>query len=147
MPRTYTRRYSPEERFWCKVDPCRTDGCALWLGVTNGSGYGQFWLNGKMTYAHHFLVGLPPKGLEWDHVRELGCSHRNCAWPEHLELVTHRENTLRGNTIPATHALKTHCPQGHAYDEPNTRVSNGKRYCRACAAARMARKRRQKVVA
>jgi len=34
-------------------------------------------------------------------------------------------------------ALVTHCPQGHEYDEANTYVcSQGKRQCRACAAAR-----------
>lgn len=29
-------------------------------------------------------------------------------------------------------ALATHCPQGHPYDEENTRVSRGRRHCRAC---------------
>jgi site-specific DNA-cytosine methylase len=27
---------------------------------------------------------------------------------------------------------KTHCPQGHPYDEANTSVWNGYRYCRTC---------------
>lgn len=30
------------------------------------------------------------------------------------------------------HAKKTHCSQGHAYDEANTRIYRGMRYCRAC---------------
>ncbi len=31
-------------------------------------------------------------------------------------------------------AEKTHCPKGHPYDESNTYVLNGKRYCRRCTA-------------
>jgi len=34
------------------------------------------------------------------------------------------------------HRAKTHCPQGHPYDEANVRLKNGKwRVCRACAKA------------
>lgn len=44
-------------------------------------------------------------------------------------------------------ARKTHCPQGHAYDEANTLVYNGGRYCRACAAERMRVKRRELISA
>jgi hypothetical protein len=29
-------------------------------------------------------------------------------------------------------ALRTHCPQGHPYDEANTRYWRGQRRCRAC---------------
>jgi hypothetical protein len=38
---------------------------------------------------------------------------------------------------------KTHCPQGHPYDEKNTRWYQGKRYCRICnrKGARRASKR------
>lgn len=31
---------------------------------------------------------------------------------------------------------KTHCPSGHEYDEPNTRLYSGRRYCRTCDRAR-----------
>lgn len=86
-----------EVRFWSHVDPCRTDGCALWLGGRTSDGYGVLRFGGKGGLAHHFLVGRPPKGLEWDHVKERGCTHRNCVWPAHLELVTHAENIRRGD--------------------------------------------------
>lgn len=29
-------------------------------------------------------------------------------------------------------AERTHCPQGHPYDEANTRIYKGRRHCRAC---------------
>lgn len=33
-------------------------------------------------------------------------------------------------------ASKTHCPQGHPYDDINTKWYQGRRYCRACKRAR-----------
>lgn len=120
---------TPEERFWSKVDPCRTDGCALWLGALQPSGYGVF----DKKSAHSFLVGRAPDGLQWDHVRERGCLHKNCVWPDHLEAVTCRVNILRSDGPAAKNAVKTHCPQGHAYDLLNTSFSTkGHRYCREC---------------
>ena len=49
------------------------------------------------------------------------------------------ENTRRGDN----HQLrKTHCPQGHPYDEGNTYVwITGQRYCRACHRDRTRRSR------
>lgn len=129
-------KYTDEQRlaaFWSKVDPCRTDGCALWLGSLNESGYGWFWNGERMILSHCFLVGLAPKGFEWDHVRARGCTHRNCIWPEHLELVTHAENIRRGYSLASGHAKKTHCPKGHPYDEVNTYLYRGGRLCRACS--------------
>ena len=134
---------TPKQRFWSKVDPCRTDGCALWLAGTTRHGYGRINIEGKDVLAHHFLVGKPPKGLELDHVKARGCTHKNCIWPEHLELVTHRTNLLRGDGIAAQHARATHCPQGHPYDETNTYIYHEKRACRICrsSAAKAWRKR------
>jgi len=36
------------------------------------------------------------------------------------------------DTGPRGNATKTHCRAGHAFDDANTYVSNGKRLCRAC---------------
>lgn len=38
----------------------------------------------------------------------------------------------RGCPIPLAYAKRTHCPKGHPYDEANTYVHRGHRYCRAC---------------
>src|SRR3990167_712477 len=127
---------TPEERFWTKVDPCRTDGCALWLGSTTKNGYGKFGLGSKVILAHTFLIGKAPIGLGWDHVRERGCTHRACVWPGHLELVTRLENINRGAKARPNLA-KTHCPQGHAYEGENLYVNpkTGRRHCRTCRLA------------
>ncbi len=136
QPNGYTtgtlKARSPEERFWSHVDPCRTDGCALWLAQVDPNGYGRFYpADGVAILAHHFLVGKPEKGMHWDHVKARGCTHRNCVWPEHLEQVTPQENTRRSDAGKFWSA-KTHCPSGHEYTPANTRLYKGRRFCRMC---------------
>lgn len=111
------------------------DECWLWTGTTNPAGYGQLSRRrpGPSVLAHRFiyewLVGPIPEGLELDHL----CRVHSCVRPDHLEPVTHAEN-MRRSLAYRTH--KTHCPQGHPYDEANTYVYRGRRNCRACAVAR-----------
>lgn len=111
--------------------------CWLREASLDNHGYAVFNFtseNGKRkSKAHQFgyeLVWGPiPDGYEPDHL----CRVKACCRPSHLESVTHRENMLRGNTIAAKFAAKTHCPQGHPYDEANTyRTSKGYRQCIAC---------------
>jgi hypothetical protein len=109
------------------------DGCWLWTGAINASGYGGVNINSKYYVAHRvsyeYLLGPVPEGLFLDHL----CRVRNCVNPEHLEPVTHKENALRGMSPFAKNARKTHCPKGHRYDEINTRLTSRGRSCKACA--------------
>lgn len=134
--------------------------CWVWNGELDKAGYGKAYLYGRRSLAHRLayerLVGPIPPGLELDHVRER-CSSRACVkavadevGPAHLEPVTHRENTLRGDTIPAANLAKTHCSEGHPFDAANTyREPSGARDCRTCrrlrAAKYNARKRAERV--
>jgi hypothetical protein len=78
-------------------------------------------------FAYEELVGPIPEGLTLDHL----CRNPPCVNPDHLEPVTQAENRRRAA------AAITHCPQGHEYDEKNTRIdSKGARVCRACVNAR-----------
>jgi hypothetical protein len=120
-----------EERFWKKVE--KTETCWLWTGGKTMSGYGVFYDDGRQRmayrYAYERFVGPIPDGLEIDHV----CRVRACVNPAHLDVVTHRENMLRGNTTVAANAAKTHCLRGHPFDLLNTRLTpSGKRRCRIC---------------
>ena len=137
-PRT-RKVYSPAS-FWGAVT--KTEGCWLWSGADNGNGYGTVYVNGRKTYAHRVSYemahGPIPVGLQIDHL----CRVRNCVRPEHLEVVTPRENNLRGESPAAQQSRRTHCPQGHAYDETNTWVSKtGHRSCRTCTTERSRRQR------
>jgi hypothetical protein len=122
------------DRFWSKVDRSGGDeSCWLWTASTTPAGYGQFRVGAAPQYAHRLswvaANGPVPDGLELDHL----CRVRRCVNPRHLEPVTTKENSLRGQSFAAINARKTHCPQGHPYDEANTiRSKSGARLCRAC---------------
>ena len=115
-----------QERFWSKVE--KTPTCWLWTGSCNPKGYGQFRVGKKKPGAHRvayeWLVGPIPEGMQLDHL----CRVRNCVNSDHLEVVTNLENNRRGER-----ANRTHCKQGHEYNEENTyRHPDGWRDCRAC---------------
>lgn len=123
------------------------ENCLLWAGRKDSSGYGRFDLDSGVSIAVHRFVyqimhgEVLPDDMQVDHVCHTlavqrgtceggdDCRHRLCCNPQHLEFVTASENTIRQN-----HAgrRKTHCPKGHEYTPENTRVGNGKRYCRQC---------------
>ncbi len=123
-----------DQRFWIKVDKDgpisdfapQLGNCWLWTAGLNTYGYGQFQTATRVPMlAHHFLIGKPPKGLEWDHL----CRVHNCVRPTHLELVTRPENIRRG----ARGVLLTRCPQGHEYTPENVWLDKrGHRHCREC---------------
>jgi len=123
---------SPEERFWGKVARGDSDECWLWSGALNEHGYGLLWLNGRQVRAHRYayelLVGPIPKRLTLDHL----CRNRSCVNPAHLDPATLRENILRGVGITAQAARKTHCKNGHPFDETNTIYERAGRRCRTC---------------
>lgn len=118
---------------WSKVN--KTETCWLWTGQLDISGYGQILRNGKLFKTHRvayeLLVGPIPEGLTLDHVKDRGCQHRSCCNPAHLESVTNTVNILRGDSIAANNARKTHCKRGHELDGLNNR---GQRFCNVCTA-------------
>jgi hypothetical protein len=98
------------------------DGCWLWKGPTreaNGSIYGRARWNGRMQQAHRVFYELAnnpiPEGFQCDHL----CGRTLCVNPDHIEVVTGRENTLRGNGPTAQNARKTHCLRGHLLEGEN----------------------------
>lgn len=126
--------------------------CWIWTASTMRGGYGQFRVEpapaakrGAHRVAVELLVGPIPKGCEPDHLCRTTACVKAVAdehGPAHLEVVTRRENLLRGETMPAMRARITHCPAGHLYDEENTyRSKRGERHCRRCHRERQAKRR------
>jgi hypothetical protein len=137
MPRSYPPL---EERFWAKVE--KTEGCWNWVGARNAQGYGHFRLNGWIQKAHRvslMLAGRPvPNDLTVDHL----CLNKSCVRPNHLEIVTAGENSLRGGNPPAQNARKTHCMRGHELAPDNLIKTNTRsRWCRTCHNERSRRAR------
>lgn len=114
------------EKFERYVD--RSGNCWVWTGYRYSNGYAVITAGQKQvlchrwSYEHH--VGPIPDGLVIDHL----CRNKACVNPGHLEPVTPRENTRR--------AMRTHCVNGHPFDDENTWVYRGKRYCRECRRVR-----------
>jgi hypothetical protein len=148
MPRPYRR--DPMARILAHVEPEPNTGCWLWSGRANAAGYGTVTFRRRDQLAHRVafeLLRAPiPAGLVLDHL----CRVRCCVNPDHLEPVTQAVNVRRAEqSISQVNVAKTHCPQGHSYDQRNTgtRIDRGgipARKCRTCNRLAEAERRRQR---
>ena len=118
------------------------ESCWRWIGGSRTKGgYVRITAGGRGVMAHRWafelLVGPIPEGLTIDHL----CRVTDCVNPAHLEVVTQRTNIVRGDGPAARNVVKTHCPQGHPYDETNTyRRPDGGRDCKLCINERSRRR-------
>lgn len=115
------------------------DDCWLFAGYVGSDGYGvigSHLTNSRKAHRvmYEATIGVIPAGLVCDHL----CRIRQCVNPQHIELVTDKENILRGQGATAKNAVKTHCPHGHKYTQANiiwiknTVYGTLTRRCRAC---------------
>jgi hypothetical protein len=137
------------ERFACKVNrwgpqsPFVLGRCWEWTASCGSHGYGQIRdEEGTNRLAHviafEWEFGPVPKGMTVDHL----CEFLKCVNPTHMEAVTRGENVLRGHSLPALNARKTHCKRGHRLAGANVLLVKrpGKtpgRQCRTCRSAYM----------
>jgi hypothetical protein len=111
-------------------------GCWEWTAGKSSDGYAMMYLEGKMIYSHrwsyeYYNTAIPSKYII-DHL----CRVRHCVNPNHLEAVTSKENTRRGDhsRMGWNNKEKTHCPNNHEYSKENTYIKNKKyRVCATCA--------------
>lgn len=107
MTRWYKPAGSPVtlDTVWSRVN--KSDECWIWLGSTNGKGYG-FMRVGKKSVGVHRIVyelvhGHIPEGMLVLH----RCDNPTCCRPEHLFLGTYSDNgidmTAKGRNIVQTH--------------------------------------------
>lgn len=113
----------------------KTKSCWEWTGCKS-SGYGVTYKDGRQVYAHRLMyemyVSKIPQGLVCDHI----CRNRSCVNPKHIEIVSIKENVLRGFGLAAENAKKKVCKYGHKFTKGNTTINvyKGKirRQCKTC---------------
>lgn len=118
-----------EQRFWSKVQ--KTATCWDWTASLR-SGYGVVRIDGTQLLAHRVAYEILVENIEPGMVIDHLCRNTKCVNPEHLEVVTVRENTLRGKGITAELARQTCCLNGHPFNEENTYTNVHGRHCRKC---------------
>lgn len=137
---------STSARFWLKVMVGSVNECWPWMGRLDSHGYGQFDDDDRKSIrAHQFSYrekrgSLPPSGIHLDHkchpidgscVGGIGCLHRRCANPDHVEPVTRLENALR-SVKAARRDARAVCGNGHALTQANTYMHGESKACKVC---------------
>lgn len=109
------------------------DKCWVWVGARDKDGYGNFCVGKKkyskahiFSYALHF--GIIPVGLQVDHK----CVNPSCVNPNHLQLLSGKENNEKSTSPSALNKRKTHCKRGHHLYGDNIVKKNGRRICISC---------------
>lgn len=127
----------------CIPEP--NSGCWLWLGATAANGYGHIRYNHKLHTVHALSYqvagGILLPGEVGDHL----CRVPGCINPMHIEAVSPSENVLRG-LRGTLRPIRTHCPNGHSYEDETRYEYGGATFCRQCgrnAGARYRAKKRQ----
>ena len=118
-----------------KQNTGNTNACVPFNGPISDQGYGRVYIgNGRWKRAHvvawERVNGPVPAGKQLDHL----CRNRACVNLSHLEPVTSRENTLRGEGPTAVNAHKQSCKRGHEFTAENIYWRGHHRECRTCKA-------------
>jgi hypothetical protein len=118
----------------------KSTDCWEWIGVKNYKGYGRFSIYEKPIsaggHAHRFsymiFKGNIPDCMTVHHK----CENKSCVNPDHLELMTEKENRKLSGCWSAVNSRKTHCKNGHEFTKENIyyHFRNGsiRRHCKIC---------------
>ena len=135
-----------KERLLAQIE--EINGCWLWNGGLNSTGYGRMFRDGRYVFVHRLSyevhVGPIEGGLHVLH----HCDTPRCVRPEHLFLGTMSDNMLDASAkgrLPCLNSYerqRTQCDSGHVYTLFTMKKDkNGYRICTICLARKRERKR------
>jgi len=133
-----------QETFWGLVDIPLGDGCWIWRGPKYDLGDGTvsfygIW-NGKFVHRTSFLWahGFVPQGKRrGTYIVAHTCDNGLCVNPEHLVLMTHKQNTqdaIQKGRFTQRRPKQSHCYRGHELTPENRYRGVGA--CKKCQAIR-----------
>ena len=112
------------------------DECIVWAGGKSSAGYGETWVNKRVTLVHRWAYEqahgpIPPGGV----IHHL-CHNRACYNVAHLHLCANQAEHVRldhtGRHYAKAQARLT-CKHGHPWTEANIYLTPaGERTCREC---------------
>ena len=76
-----------------------TEYCWLWKGNINTVGYGEFYNTSNTRFAHRFSFQYHGKSIPDKYVINHKCNIRCCVNPNHLNVMTQKQNCKIKNTI------------------------------------------------
>lgn len=125
-------RSTVTERFTRKL-VALPSGCIEWVGCLDRGGYGYIGRDSKKISTHRLAWeianGPIPDGLYVCH----SCDNPKCCNVDHLWLGTNAENQAdsraKGRHVNTS---KTHCVNGHPFNEANTYRWRSRRFCKVC---------------
>lgn len=122
-----------------------SSGCWEWFGNKNRQGYGKVPFRGRVVVPHRLIYQTVFGEIDRTLVSDHTCENKSCVNPRHIDPVTTKENIFRGTAPASVNARKTHCVNGHEFNQKNTYTLNNMRACRVCSMYKERRKRaRQK---
>jgi hypothetical protein len=133
---------SERSRLFERISVGGFDACWHWLGWTDPSGYGRFWIQGTNQRVHRFVYELFRGSVTSDLMCHHVCENPSCVNPRHMTPVTRGEHLAAHDykavrTLAKQRSEATHCKRGHEFSPENThRGADGKRKCLTCKRAR-----------
>ncbi len=136
--------------FWSKTALADDSSCIIWMGSADSHGYGRIKRGGRQYFAHRIALALEGRELSDNLPIDHLCRNTLCVNPEHLEQVTTRVNTARGNGATAMKiraADQGRCINGHVLAEVGVHRQRNSTTCAQCGRDRVRRYNERKVSA